>query len=332
LNDSPNYCGEARNKPAAKGELELGLWQPSTPDDCAICGLGPADGVKMSSIGWGLQIRCGRCGVYVLRNEEVFFRPPPGYEAWFACATRQNWEETGKAMVVKADETIFRLTAKHREANVNENLRLLLQYIGKKIRRPSEALVIQQHIDFPVIDVDTPADFAVCLTWLVQEGLIADSSSGNSHNVSLTRSGWERLQPTRQQGGAPGTCFIAMWFDPLMNEPYELGIAAAVRDSGFTAVRIDRKEHNNQITDEIMAAIRGSEFMVADFTGHRAGVYYEAGFARGLGREVIYCCREDAFKERHFDTSVINHVVWTDPADLQRKLADRIRATILPKV
>jgi nucleoside 2-deoxyribosyltransferase len=123
-----------------------------------------------------------------------------------------------------------------------------------------------------------------------------------------------------------------MWFDPLMNEPYELGIAAAVRDSGFTAVRIDRKEHNNQITDEIMAAIRGSEFMVADFTGHRAGVYYEAGFARGLGREVIYCCREDAFKERHFDTSVINHVVWTDPADLQRKLADRIRATILPKV
>ena len=101
--------------------------------------------------------------------------------------------------------------------------------------------------------------------------------------------------------------------------------------AGQRALRIDRKEHNNQITDEIMAGIRGAEFMVAYFTGHRAGVYYEAGFARGLGREVIYCCREDAFKERHFDTSVINHVVWTDPADLRKKLADRIRATILPK-
>jgi nucleoside 2-deoxyribosyltransferase len=98
-----------------------------------------------------------------------------------------------------------------------------------------------------------------------------------------------------------------------------------------TALRIDRKEHNNQITDEIMAGIRRAEFVVADFTNHRAGVYYEAGFARGPGREVIYCCKEDSFRERHFDTSVINHVVWTDAADLRKKLADRIRATIIDK-
>jgi len=123
-----------------------------------------------------------------------------------------------------------------------------------------------------------------------------------------------------------------MWFDPSMNEVFDLGISPAVTDCGFSIpLRIDRKEHNNQITDEIMAAIRDSQFMIADFTGHRSGVYYEAGFARGLGREIIYCCREDAFKERHFDTSVISHVVWTDVHDLRKKLADRIKATILPR-
>lgn len=46
---------------------------------------------------------------------------------------------------------------------------------------------------------------------------------------------------------------------------------------------------------------------------------------------VIYCCHKDAFGERHFDTSVINHIVWNDPADLRKRLADRIKATILPK-
>jgi len=48
-----------------------------------------------------------------------------------------------------------------------------------------------------------------------------------------------------------------MWFDPSMNEVFELGISRAVMDCGFPPpIRIDRKEHNNQITDEIIAAIR----------------------------------------------------------------------------
>jgi nucleoside 2-deoxyribosyltransferase len=96
-------------------------------------------------------------------------------------------------------------------------------------------------------------------------------------------------------------------------------------------VRIDRKEHNNQITDEIIAAIRDAEFVIADFTGNRGGVYYEAGFARGLGRPVIHCCRDTDFDDRHFDTKLINHIKWSDPADLREKLANRIKATVIPK-
>jgi hypothetical protein len=58
-----------------------------------------------------------------------------------------------------------------------------------------------------------------------------------------------------------------MWFDPSMAEAYGLGIVPAIeQDCGLRAVRIDQVEHNNQITDEIMAGIRGAQFMVADFT------------------------------------------------------------------
>jgi len=150
--------------------------------------------------------------------------------------------------------------------------------------------------------------------------------------VLLSRNGWNRVQPLSQPGGIPGRCFVAMWFDPSMNDVFELGIAKAVTDCGLPApVRIDRKEHNNQITDEMMAAIRDAEFVIADFTGSSEGVYYEAGFARGLGRPVIHCCRDTDFDERHFDTKLINHIKWSSPADLREKLANRIKATIIPK-
>ena len=89
--------------------------------------------------------------------------------------------------------------------------------------------------------------------------------------------------------------------DPLFNDVYEKAIEPGVRDAGYEALRIDRKEHNNKIDDEIIAEIRRSRFVIADFThgdqGVRGGVYYEAGFARGLGLEVISTCRQDLLDE-----------------------------------
>ena len=71
--------------------------------------------------------------------------------------------------------------------------------------------------------------------------------------------------------------------------------------------------------------------MVADFTGQLAGVYYEAGFAMGLGRTVIWCCRKDEIGKLHFDTNHKNHIDWETPEDLREGLYRRIRATILAK-
>jgi nucleoside 2-deoxyribosyltransferase len=101
-----------------------------------------------------------------------------------------------------------------------------------------------------------------------------------------------------------------MWFSDETNAAYESGIRPALLEAGFDPIRIDQKEHNNEIPDEIMAEIRNCQFMVADFTGQRAGVYYEAGFAMGLGRPVIWCCRSDEIGKLHFDTNHKNHIDW----------------------
>ena len=126
--------------------------------------------------------------------------------------------------------------------------------------------------------------------------------------------------------------FVAMWFDNSLMEAYEKGIKPAVVEAGYTPLRIDQKEHINKIDDEIIAEIRRSRFLVADFThgsqGARGGVYYEAGFAHGLDLPVIFTCREDSLRTLHFDTSHYSHIVWTEPADLHEKLKNRILAVI----
>ena len=68
--------------------------------------------------------------------------------------------------------------------------------------------------------------------------------------------------------------------------------------------------------------------MVADFTGNRGGVYYEAGFAGGLGIPVIWIVHEDDLDDVHFDTRQYNHITYSTPEELRDKLKARILATI----
>ena len=68
--------------------------------------------------------------------------------------------------------------------------------------------------------------------------------------------------------------------------------------------------------------------MIADLTGNRGGVYYEAGFAEGLGIPVILTCKENEIDNVHFDLKQKNILIWTDEnlktGEFQRKLVARI--------
>ena len=61
---------------------------------------------------------------------------------------------------------------------------------------------------------------------------------------------------------------------------------------------------------------------------HAGGVYYEAGFAFGLGLPVIYTCREDMVDKIHFDTRQYHHTVWKTAEGLRESLKNRIVALI----
>lgn len=122
--------------------------------------------------------------------------------------------------------------------------------------------------------------------------------------------------------------FVAMWFNDDLRQIYEAGFQKAISDAGYNPVRVDRVEHVGKIDDEIIAQIRRSRFVVADFTGHRGGVYFEAGFALGLGTPVIWTCRKDHIDDLHFDIRQFNCIDWQDTDELARRLQARIEAVI----
>jgi hypothetical protein len=119
-----------------------------------------------------------------------------------------------------------------------------------------------------------------------------------------------------------------MWFADEMDIVYEQGLKRGIEDAGFSPMLIPNKEHTNKIDDEIIAEIRRSAFIVADFTGHRQNVYFETGFAIGLSLRVIWTCRKDQIKELHFDIRQYNCIDWETPAELAKRLRLRIEAML----
>jgi len=150
----------------------------------------------------------------------------------------------------------------------------------------------------------------------------------------ITPFGWSRFEKLTQGVSAPeNPVFVAMWFgEPeektTMDELFKQSIEPAITEAGYRVARIDLSEHNDWIMDKILGDIRLAPFVVADFTGNRNGVYFEAGFARGLGIPVIHTCRKDDFDKAHFDTKQLNHILWDKPSDLRIGLYNRIVGTI----
>lgn len=122
--------------------------------------------------------------------------------------------------------------------------------------------------------------------------------------------------------------FVAMSFDDSMLKARK-SIISAIEDCGYTSMLIDIKEHNNQIVPEIYKEINSSEFVVADLTGQRGGVYYEAGYAVAKNKELILSCKKG--ENPHFDVAQINTIFWENEQDLKERLIKRIEATTREK-
>ena len=143
---------------------------------------------------------------------------------------------------------------------------------------PGQYLKIDTEHDYPLFDGASREELEYLIGILDEQQLLEYDAGQQGYRI--TASGWTFLEP--QGGGAPGSCFVAMAFGAEFDLAYDEAIEPALKDCGFDSIRVDRVEHTENINDKIIADIRRSQFMVADFSGHRNGVYFEAGYELGL--------------------------------------------------
>jgi hypothetical protein len=177
------------------------------------------------------------------------------------------------------------------------------------------------------------------LIWLLNRGdltLFEHSTEGEYVRIMLTMKGWERYSALYRAMIESSTAFMAMKFgeaelDALVQQCFK----PAVQETGFELRLVTDKQGAGLIDDHIRTAIRTAAFCIADLTHANNGAYFEAGFAEGLGRPVIYTGREDVFREKktHFDTNHMKTIMWMPDkhAEAAAALKDTIRATLPTK-
>lgn len=122
--------------------------------------------------------------------------------------------------------------------------------------------------------------------------------------------------------------FVSM---PMNKDKYDCvddirrGTEAAIISTKNHPYYLDLDAHNGNIYERMFEEIQSSKFLVADFTYQNTGVYYEAGYAKGIGKTVIHTCRYDEFRKLHFDVKQVQFVFWNSVEDLSQKLEEQIR-------
>lgn len=148
-------------------------------------------------------------------------------------------------------------------------------------------------------------------------------------NMTITYNGLAQIIELQNTGTQSVKCFIAMSFSKEL-EALRKTIKDALDSLGHQPILIDEIHFSSDVTinDAIIAELRSCKFVIADFTQQKHGVYFEAGFALGLGRPVIYTCSQGDFENTHFDTNHYPHIVYSELSELKEKLSNKIRAWI----
>jgi hypothetical protein len=214
-----------------------------------------------------------------------------------------------------------------------EFLNRTLLNLSRLPERPFEVIKLDMSGDYLHLFMPSKDAGYAFLRELAEQELVRfnEVAGGLQWNVFwLTTRFWGMVENSQETEFGNRRAFVAMWFDGSVHDNYVRGIKTAIEDAGYEPIRIDMQDFNEKICDEIIAEIRRSKFLVADFSGLRSGVFYEAGYAKGLGKEVIFVVRKadvERLKE-HFDTRQYNHIVYDSPGELHNRLYNRICATI----
>lgn len=204
----------------------------------------------------------------------------------------------------------------------------LLRVIGNHQSETGEGYLVDGVTDAPLVGTFNVALFDMLLAELLNRQLIRCLQAGvrrpnprgdgvlTGSLFGLTLDGWERYEAELVGKVAGRYGFVAMKFgderlEDLISKIVKPEVQAAI---GFEVVDLRNVARAGVIDNIMREQIRDAAFVLVDLTHDNSGAYWEAGYAEGLGKPVIYLCERAKFDEAktHFDTNHCTTVMWSE--------------------
>jgi len=315
-------------------------------DKCRVCN---SDVPKPESFGstvtgiHGYTFLCPRCGDYQLEsyaNSQIKSRLDNNQRI----SVLSHWIRTKheaisasklghKEQIFLTDELVANII-KQTPPTPAEQADKFVLWLGNSKYSPGELVFVQPPTHQSIMGAITPDGFELVLYHLIDTGiLLGDKTSamgapGRAY-VTLSIEGWQYYEKLKRGTTDSRKAFMAMQYgDEQIDKIVEDIFKPAVKQTGFDLFKLEDRPQAGLIDDRLRVEIQTSRFLIADLTYENAGAYWEAGYAEGLGKPVIYTCEKKKFKEKktHFDTNHHLTILW-DSNNLQ-EAANQLKATI----
>ena len=215
----------------------------------------------------------------------------------------------------------------------------LVRFVGDNVARSGEPIARLPIGMYAVIGAPNHNTVTQLTDELVERKILTASyvhpkAHKNFTTISLTLDGWERYEAEKRGEFKGNYGFIAMQFDDPELDPFVKDVVKPAVKEGVGYDLVDMRDVGRAgIIDNIMRTqIRDAAFVIVDLTHDNSGAYWEAGYAEGLGKPVLYICEKTKFDERktHFDTNHCLTVPWSkdDEESFKRELIATLRRSL----
>jgi hypothetical protein len=123
--------------------------------------------------------------------------------------------------------------------------------------------------------------------------------------------------------------FAAMPFAPQYEDVFFVAMSYAAEQVGAVCDRVDRREFQGNVVDEIHRMIRKSVAVIVDLSESKPNVLYEAGYAHALKKPCVHICSTPVEK-LPFDVAQWKTSIYQagQTHKLQKELTQRLKAIL----
>jgi len=280
---------------------------------------------------------CPNCGYYRIHNLVYTVTDICQNKSMRALISYWIKKHKGNIPVIITKEVIDNIVNNVFLPKPAEQANNIIIWIGNQATKPDEEIKIPIEHLIAIAGALDRGNVRYIIEYLTEKGSVNSTFSPQFNadktqdiTLQLTFEGWDSFYELQRAVKDSRIAFMAMGYgNKQLDDLYNNTLKKAVDETGFKLNRLDENPKAGIIDNIMRVEIRKSKFIIADLSKDNRGAYWEAGFAEGLEKQVIYICEKSVFDKRHFDTNHCQTVPFdlNDKEDFAKRLKAAIRAT-----